>query len=281
MRNNYTNTLFKSLTYKNGIFHTKLNADTSYPDDAHSDLYKIEDTSFWFKHRAYIIKSIIEAFPFAADSCLLDVGGGNGYMTRYLENNGISSVLVEPGAQGVLNAKHRGCTNIAQSTLEDMNLSENSVAAIGLFDVLEHIENDLGFLKFIFDKLEAKGKLYITVPAYTLLWTHEDVFAGHYRRYSVRELSEIMASVGFKVTYASYFFKYLIIPIFIFRKVPFMLLKGIKNTAKSNVGQHKTNTSLLGRLALKIFSREATQISRRKKIRFGASIIICAEKINH
>ncbi len=45
------------------------------------------------------------------------------------------------------------------------------IGAIGLFDVLEHIENEAGFLKQLREVLKTGGRLYLTVPAFRWLWS--------------------------------------------------------------------------------------------------------------
>lgn len=50
-------------------------------------------------------------------------------------------------------------------------------------NVLEHIQDDLSVLKEMTDKLSAKGKIYLYLPAKMLFWSRLDEEIGHYRRY--------------------------------------------------------------------------------------------------
>ena len=45
---------------------------------------------------------------YCANNVYFDVGGGNGFVAKGLEEKGISTVLIEPGIQGCINAKNRG-----------------------------------------------------------------------------------------------------------------------------------------------------------------------------
>ena len=83
-------------------------------------------------------------------------------MAGGLEKKGISTVLVEPGIQGCLNAKKRNLKNIVCSTLENASFKNNTIPAIGLFDVVEHIDNDVEFLTNVHKLLieNGEGKLY-------------------------------------------------------------------------------------------------------------------------
>src|SRR5690606_42131055 len=54
------------------------------------------------------------------------------------------------------------------STFEDLELEDNSLSNVGLFDVLEHIEDDTRTLKILRRKLKLnKGRLFLTVPAFS------------------------------------------------------------------------------------------------------------------
>jgi SAM-dependent methyltransferase len=55
---------------------------------------------------------------------------------------------------------------------------------VAAFDVLEHIEDDIGALRAWRALLTPPGHLVITVPAGPELWSRRDDFAGHCRRYS-------------------------------------------------------------------------------------------------
>jgi len=66
-------------------------------------------------------------------------------VSKGLQDNDIQNCLVEPGVQICLNVKKRGLTDIVSSDFENLDLDDNSISAVGLFDVIEHIEDDLAF----------------------------------------------------------------------------------------------------------------------------------------
>lgn len=51
-------------------------------------------------------------------------------------------VLLEPGPDGVRNARRRGVRQVLRGTLEAAGFLPDSIPSAGLFDVLEHIEDD-------------------------------------------------------------------------------------------------------------------------------------------
>jgi 2-polyprenyl-3-methyl-5-hydroxy-6-metoxy-1,4-benzoquinol methylase len=71
--------------------------------------------------------------------------------------------------------------------------------AVGMFDVLEHIPNDVEALKGVYRLLRPDGMLFITVPQHQWLWSPSDEIAHHCRRYARKDLLEKLERAGFSV----------------------------------------------------------------------------------
>src|SRR4029078_9351796 len=69
---------------------------------------------------------------------------------------------------------------------------------IGLFDVLEHIDDDEGTLLFLASVLEPGGYLALTVPANPFLFDEMDELAHHRRRYRRGDLGKKLEAAGFE-----------------------------------------------------------------------------------
>jgi len=262
---------------KDGIWFAKSNREISYPEKGNMNCYEIEKDSFWFKHRNNCIIEAVKTY--SVNEIFFDIGGGNGYVARGLEENNIKSVLVEPGLWGALNAKKRGLKNVICSTFEDAGIKPHSCRAIGLFDVVEHIKDDRQFLKSINSILHDNGFVYITVPAYMTLWSEADDSAGHYRRYTLKKICSILKESGFEIEYASYIFSILPISIFIFRTIPSLLRpkKKLRNFNKSKQ-EHSQNKGILSSILDNIWNKEISCIKQKKKIPFGGSCLVVAKK---
>jgi len=262
-----------------GIWYSKQGLNISYPEEGNSTFFQLEDNSFWFEHRNSVIVEVIRKFPPPGGEYLLDVGGGNGFVASAIEKNGINAILVEPGRTGILNAKKRGVNNLVCSSLEDLQINESSIPAIGLFDVLEHIEMDKDFLVQIYKTLKFKGRVYLTVPAYNFLWSGEDIYAGHYRRYNLDTITAIFKEAGFLIEYKTYFFSILPFPVFIFRSLPFKMGLGRngKNINKK-ADDHSKREGITGRILDRIWSWEERKIMKSEIIPFGGSCLIVAKK---
>jgi hypothetical protein len=85
---------------------------------------------------------------------------------------------------------------------------EKPVSLVLLMDVMEHIEDDTGFLASLLDRpdIGLHTKFLITVPAYQTLFCSHDVFLGHYRRYSRLLLRKRLEASGLRVIDIGYFF---------------------------------------------------------------------------
>jgi len=260
-----------------GLWVAQNQRSVSYPPDGNESCLDIEDNSFWFGHRNNVITSLVKAF--FPDGAVFDVGGGNGYVAMALQKAGIDTVLIEPGQQGARNAKTRGLNVVIQSTLEDCEFSDETIPAFGLFDVLEHIENDSEFLKRVYGLLLPRGYLYVTVPAYNFLWSIDDDYAQHYRRYTVRALTETLESAGFSVRYCSYFFCVLVPAVFVFKSIPSRFRIRHSVDVPSIKQEHAVRAGIAGLLLKHSLAYELRRIEKRRYLPMGSSCVAVAQKV--
>jgi len=263
---------------RDGLYFSKNEADVSYPEHGNDFCFQIEDNSFWFQHRN---NCIIEAVKnFKPDGLFFDIGGGNGFVAKGLENAGIRCVLVEPGISGAVNARKRGIENVICSTLEDAGFQENSLSAVGLFDVVEHIEDDLTFLTSVHTIVKPGGHVFITVPAYGWLWSDEDKYAGHFRRYTLDSLTKPLEKAGFQMAYQTYIFSILPIPILLFRSIPGRIGYGKDpNDMDNKIQEHSPLKGLAGKVVNKFYKLELKRLQHKRKIPFGGSCLVVGKKL--
>jgi SAM-dependent methyltransferase len=260
-----------------GIWYSAGTAQISYPADANDVYAAVEDTSFWFKHRNNCIDVVVKAFPPRDHGPIVDMGGGNGFVSAALVASGFDVVLVEPGSRGASNAKRRGLDLVVCASTETARFKLRSLSAVGLFDVLEHIRDDLAFLRSIHGILKQGGRLYVTVPAYSLLWSAEDVSAGHWRRYSLSSICEVVKGAGFEIEFASYVFRLLPFPIALFRALPFRFgFARSEKTAQQVASDHVVSSGGLARILDVAWNAEIKKLRNRKPMRFGGSCLLVA-----
>lgn len=221
---------------------------------------------------------MIKNYPPINNAPIFDVGGGNGFVSLGLLNEGFDVVMIEPGVNGAINAKKRGIKHVICGTTHSAKFKSRTIPAIGVFDVVEHIEDDIGFLKHLWDLLVPGGMLYVTVPAHQALWSHEDVDGGHFRRYTLSNLISRMGKSGFKVSYSSYIFTYLPLFVLFLRKIPYKL-NLVRSTASSSIKKDHSSPDGIGSKILNYLHKwERNKITGRKRIPFGGSCMVTAKK---
>lgn len=251
------------------------NAAVSYPEAGLARLAEIEPVSFWFRHRNNVITEVLKRYP--PSGRLVDIGGGNGFVSLAMTQAGVDCVVVEPDAGGAATAVSRGLP-VIRAAFQKLDLRDAYLDAFGMFDVLEHIEDERSVLDELFCKLKPGGMAYITVPAYRFLWSQEDVYAGHFRRYTRRRIERLLREAGFTPLYSSYFFALLVPPVVAFRSIPSLLLPRRKQPHDIDPQDHKLPAGIAGSILRWSFQVEAGRISMGKGVAFGTSCLAVARK---
>lgn len=252
-------------------------------DDQQDMLNQIEDNSWWFQYRAKVIVGLMNKY-FDKVTQTVDIGGGNGYTTSVALQNGFKMSLLEPSEGACINAKKRGI-DARVGTLTDEYPKNNTYSQVLLLDVLEHIEEDESFLDLLHNKIRPGGKLLITVPAYMCLWSSEDDYAKHFRRYAIGEIVLKAMAAGFDVLYAGYFMQFLFFPILFMRvgleKIG--ILKKRKDRTEEEMSsimnkQFSVKPGLFNTILTCFENIEFRKIMNSQKLLFGSSIIIVLKK---
>lgn len=259
-----------------GFWRARRDGDVSYPEGGHFALAAVEEQSRWFAHRNEVIVDLVRRYP--PTGVLLDVGGGTGFVALALNRAGFPAALMEPGARGVASARVRAIPTV-EAAYQSLSVPAASLPAVGMFDVLEHIEDDVAALSSIFRALAPGGRLYLAVPALQALWSAEDVYAGHFRRYSRSLLIERVAAAGFLVEFASCFFGALTAPVFALRALPSRLGMSARSHDTSAVKQdHSLGGAMVGAVLKQQFSAELSALSAGQVSRIGTSCVLAARK---
>jgi SAM-dependent methyltransferase len=251
-------------------------AEVSYPEEGNRQYFEIEDKSFWFRHRNNCIIAALNLYP--PKGPVFDVGGGNGFVARRLLDEGFEAALIEPGHAGAFNARtKRNIPYVLRATLEECSFSDGSLSAVSLFDVLEHIEDDCKFLTEVCNLLKPGGYLYLTVPAYGWLWSGSDISAGHYRRYSPEDLSQLL-NEHFDILFITSFFRALVFPVLALRTAPYRLGFSISRKIPAAEREHGLSGGIAVRVLQRLFLKEVKQISSGISKFPGTSCMFIAKK---
>ena len=254
-----------------GVWRPSGRSAVSYPAEGHDTCFALEDHSFWFRHRNRCIAGVVSRFPPPQGLPLIDVGGGNGYVAKMLHESGLRTILVEPGASGLYNARKRGLPELVQASTDDLEFVPRSIGAIGLFDVIEHIPDDEAALRALHPILAPGGMIYATVPAHAWLWSSADEHAGHQRRYTRRSLEDLFRNCGYEPVFVSYYFWPLPAPM-LFKRVLLERFSRRRDHADRAQSEHATTSRGIDRL----LSWEASRLGRGRRVPLGASCIVAA-----
>jgi len=224
-----------------------------------------------------VLVAAVACFP-PPPGPMLDIGGGNGFVTRRLLDEGFSTILMEPGEAGAWNARiGRKLPWVVCSTLEQSGLPKESVAAVGCFDVLEHIEDHAAFIRNIAGIIQPGGMLYLAVPAGQWLWSQTDVYSGHYRRYDRRSLMDVVGD-EFELLYFTHFFGWLTIPLFLLKALPSRLGLLRKETVFLSETEHGTDNSGLASIMSFLLRGEVAMVRQGKSKLRGTSCLLVGQR---
>ncbi len=139
---------------------------------------------------------------------VLEVGCGSGNFTTLIAADGRQVTACDLHAPYVdiararLAAYPQARVLCADATRADFGGNYDTVV---LLDVLEHIEDDVGFLTRLRATLRPGGRIVLKVPAYRWLYCDMDRAIGHYRRYDRASLRAALRAGGFEVVEQRYF----------------------------------------------------------------------------
>lgn len=153
-------------------------------------------------------KHIYETIKPYTGKKVLEVGAGIGNITRFLINEKEISVCdIDKNAIKILEEKFHSNISIIEWDIEkepDDELKARFDSVVCL-NVLEHIEDDEKALLNLKETLCGDGNLIILVPAHKFLYSPLDENLGHFKRYSKKELKELLEKTGLKIEKIFYF----------------------------------------------------------------------------
>lgn len=181
-------------------------------------LASLEDKKFWFQGRNQLILWCLKKY-FPAFKKFTEIGCGTGYVLHGVEKSFPDSETLgsELFFEGLAHASYR-CKKSKLVQLDARNIPYRSqFNAVGIFDVLEHIEDDGLVLKSIAKCLVPYGGLIITVPQHPWLWSSVDDAACHVRRYTFSDIHKKVTEENFEILFTTSFVSLLFPAMFVAR----------------------------------------------------------------
>jgi SAM-dependent methyltransferase len=165
-----------------------------------------DSTHWWYRARRDILHDYLASFGGLPDGArILEIGCGTGHNLPMLAQFGeVDAIEIDPAARRI--AGERLGKLVGDAPLPFLpGVPPRAYDLIAVLDVVEHIENDVGALAAMRDRLAPGGKILITVPAHPWMWSAHDVVNHHHRRYTKKTLRAAIAAAGLKPERLGYF----------------------------------------------------------------------------
>jgi SAM-dependent methyltransferase len=170
-------------------------------------LAAVEKDHYWFAARRRVVRDALErAVPDLSERALFDLGCGSGGLLQYLGESGVrlaGACDVYPESLEIVRRR----VGVPLVLVDEGRFPPlgPGYSLVSMFDVLEHIDDDVGTLGHLFSILEPGGVVVLTVPAHPFLYDEMDEIAHHRRRYRRDELRRKLRAEGFEVRRLAHF----------------------------------------------------------------------------
>jgi SAM-dependent methyltransferase len=240
---------------------------------------RVEESHWWFVGRRRIIRSFVERViaelktERGQDSPIriLDVGCGTGANLEMLSEFGAAEG-VDVSTEALSFCRERGLSNVKAGEAEALPYNDQSFDLVTGLDVVEHLDDDIRGLREMHRVLRAGGRALIFVPAFMFLWGVQDDISNHRRRYTLKNLKQLVAKAGLQVERATYVNLSFFTPILLGRLL--MRATGMKPESENNI-----TVGFLNGVLGQFFALERLPL-RWLNFPFGVSIICVAKKVS-
>ncbi len=232
-------------------------------------LAESEAGHFWFEARNRLINWAFDRY-FKGARDFFELGCGNGFVLSSLAARHPELKLCASDAfvEGLEHAVRR----VPQASFYQLDATkipfENSFDALGAFDVLEHIDDDVAVLRQMFTTLRSGGGMLLTVPQHPCLWSAADDVACHKRRYTRQELMSKVRSAGFRIVRVTSFMT-LTLPLFVLSRLP--------QRKAHNAGELRP-PALINAVLSRVLDVEQYFIQRGLDLPVGGSLLVVASR---
>jgi len=241
--------------------YSTMKSDTFSPS-SFAVLKKAEAEHFWFHIRKQWIFDKINKFM-SPPANVLEVGCGTGVVSSFLAEKGYRVTGCEY-YQEAIDIAWPGF-RIIRGDANNIPFEDNHFDIVGLFDVIEHFEDDKKPLQEAARVVRRGGIVIVTVPARQELWSHIDEHSFHKRRYNKKSLQDTLLAVQLRPLAIEYIFMSLYFP-----------MKYMRRRKKYTQNQFRINT-IINALLTKIFGIERV-MSRWLPFPIGTSLLAVAQK---
>ena len=240
-------------------------------NDAEFQLYEgFEDDQWWFVGKRLLVRALLGDRP--PRGRLLDLGCGMGGLLREFESTA-ACYGTDRSPYALRVCRDKGATELARADLSAPPFRSGSFDTVLALDVIEHLDDDVGFLRDAAALLAPGARFVIVVPAFQLLWSQHDETFQHRRRYRAGQLEAVVRAAGLLPVRTTYLHT-LIFPVALVWRVASYRL-GLGRAAPKH--DFWAIPAWLNRLLLHAYRAEAWWL-RRFRLPFGVSVACVAQR---
>jgi SAM-dependent methyltransferase len=158
----------------------------------------VQGDYWWYRARADLLETVLAPY-LGEPSTTLDVGSADGPSVAWMSgrHRRVNLDLLPGGL-----VPGEGVCGSATA----LPFTDGAFDVVSAFDVVEHCDDESLALSELARVLAPAGRLLVSVPAYQWAWSHHDVRAGHYRRYTRSRLVSLVERAGLVVERSTYAF---------------------------------------------------------------------------
>jgi SAM-dependent methyltransferase len=131
---------------------------------------------------------------------VLDIGCGPGALISEMGQAGYDAYGVDRSAKARELGRHLQYQSPGMQLHAELDEEwKGSFDLVMSFEVIEHLQDDIGAMREWREYLKPGGRIIISTPAHPSRWNAADEWAGHVRRYRRDQLVEAVEKAGFEV----------------------------------------------------------------------------------
>jgi SAM-dependent methyltransferase len=220
---------------------------------------------WWYVARADLLEAALRRYVEGA-GLVLDLGSADGPSAAWLRDAAQRTIALDIDPRGLAPG------GVCGSALA-LPFADATFDAVSAFDVIEHCEPESVALGEVRRVLRPRGRLVMSVPAYSWAWSDFDVANVHYRRYTRPRAVAAVEAAGFTVDRATYGFAS-VFPMFVAERLARRVRRPGAHGPQDIVALPRVpkgvNRALLG------LARADRKVLRRRDLLFGSSVFLAA-----